>query len=81
MQDGDCDIDSRVVRKHPEGCLVMPVVMPIPHIATRQSWKVLPLPEIRADLGFAESYTTADFELIKRGLIPDEMEDKWFIFI
>jgi hypothetical protein len=28
----------------------------------------------------AESYTHADFEKIKRGLIPEEMEDKWFIF-
>jgi hypothetical protein len=49
-------------------------------IATRGCWKVLPLPEIQVDLCFAESYTTAEFELIKRGSIPDDMEDKWFIF-
>jgi hypothetical protein len=49
-------------------------------IATRESWKVSPLPEIRTELGFAESYTTAEFEVIKRGLIPEEMEDKWFVF-
>src|SRR5689334_3790210 len=49
-------------------------------IATRECWKVLPLPEIRAELGFAATYTSVDFELIKRGLIPEEMEDKWFVF-
>jgi hypothetical protein len=60
------------------------VIMPAPdahRIATRNSWgKVLPLPEIRAELGFAESYSEADFERIKRGLIPSAMEDKWFVF-
>jgi len=49
-------------------------------IATRESWTVLPLPEYRAALGFAETYTSADFERLKCGLIPEEMEDKWFIF-
>ena len=49
-------------------------------IATRESWEVRPLPEARAELGFAESYTNEEFELIKRGLIPEEMEHKWFIF-
>src|SRR5262245_54727982 len=49
-------------------------------IATRGSCKVLPLPDIRADLGFGESYTADDFERIKRGVTPQEMEDKWFVF-
>jgi hypothetical protein len=31
-------------------------------------------------LGFVEYYTFDEFERIKRGLIPREMEDKWFIF-
>jgi hypothetical protein len=38
------------------------------------------LPESRADLSFAESYTAGEFERIKRGVIPREMEDKWFVF-
>lgn len=41
---------------------------------------VLPCPELRADLGFAEVYTPSEFDRIKRGLIPIEMEDKWFMF-
>jgi hypothetical protein len=48
--------------------------------ATRNSWNILPPPATRTDLGFAESYTPSEFERIKRGLIPLEMEDKWFIF-
>jgi hypothetical protein len=31
-------------------------------------------------LGLTASYSPADFELIKRGSIPEEMEDKWFVF-
>src|SRR5262245_18198850 len=48
--------------------------------ATREMWKLLPLPEIRAGVGLDESYTVQEFERIKRGLIPSEMEDKWFVF-
>ena len=53
---------------------------PSNEIATRASWKTLPLPEDRADLEFTASYTMDELERIKRGLIPQEMEDKWFIF-
>lgn len=63
--------------------MLPPVDMPdqdANRIATRECWKVLPLPEIRVELGFAAAYTSAEFELIKRGLIPEEMEDKWFVF-
>ena len=49
-------------------------------IATRNSWKTLPLPSQREELRFAENYSTAEFEVMKQGLIPVEMEDKWFIF-
>ncbi|MBI5593112.1 MAG: hypothetical protein HY881_21815 [Deltaproteobacteria bacterium] len=52
----------------------------IPKLATRESWQILPPPDIRVDLGFAESYTLEEFDRIKRGLIPREMEDKWFVF-
>jgi hypothetical protein len=48
--------------------------------ATRDSWKTLPLPSQREDLRFAESYSATEFEAIKQGLVPVEMEDKWFIF-
>lgn len=47
--------------------------------AKRRSWKTL-APGTVADLGFSDSYTTAEFERLKLGLIPEQMEDKWFIF-
>lgn len=49
-------------------------------IATRDSWKILPLPTARADLAFTESFAPEEFERMKRGLIPRQMEDKWFIY-
>jgi len=49
-------------------------------IATRQSWKTQPVPRVRADLGFAQTYAAVEFDRLKRGLIPQEMEDRWFIF-
>jgi hypothetical protein len=57
----------------------MPDSEPDP-IAVRASWQTLPLPEARVDLGFAASYSNEDFARIRRGIIPHEMEDKWFIF-
>ena len=41
---------------------------------------ILPLPEVRAPLGFEEPATTEEIECIKRGVVPQEMEDKWFVF-
>ena len=48
--------------------------------ATRESWKTEPLPAVRAPLPFDASYTSDEFERLRRGLIPQQMEDKWFIF-
>ena len=48
--------------------------------ARRDSWKTLPLPEVRAALGLDECYTAEEFARIQHGLIPQEMEDKWFVF-
>ena len=48
--------------------------------ASRKSWKAKDLPEQREVLGFANSYTAEEFALIQQGLIPEAMEDKWFIY-
>ena len=61
----------------------MDAILPGPatnSIAMRESWKTLDPPETRTELDFTESYNRSDFERIKRGLVPEEMEDKWFIF-
>lgn len=49
-------------------------------IATRASWKIHPCPDKRVSLSFAGTYGPIEFEKIKSGLIPLEMEDKWFMF-
>ncbi len=44
------------------------------------SWQNLPMPEEVAELEYKAEYSADEFERISRGLIPREMEDKWFIF-
>ncbi|MDX2245610.1 MAG: hypothetical protein SF052_02460 [Bacteroidia bacterium] len=38
------------------------------------------MPESRAELSLKKSFTPEEFNRLKNGLIPREMEDKWFIF-
>jgi hypothetical protein len=40
----------------------------------------LPPPTLRADLGLSHSYTAPEFEQIRRGFVPMDMEEKWFIY-
>jgi hypothetical protein len=49
-------------------------------VATQESWKILPMPMKRVPLGFDASYDDSDAEKIMCGLIPKNMEDKWFIY-
>ncbi len=49
--------------------------------ATRSSWKNQPLPARRARLPVQRGFTIAEFQQIARGFIPQQMEDKWFIFL
>jgi hypothetical protein len=48
--------------------------------ATRTSWKTLPIPAQREPLEFAATFNTAEAELLVMGLIPQGMEDKWFVY-
>ena len=48
--------------------------------ATRDSWKINPLPEARKALNVQKTYSLGEFARIESGLIPLEMEQKWFIF-
>ncbi len=50
--------------------------------ATRQSWPNLqPLPTQHSALSLQREFTEQEYECICRGVIPESMEDKWFIFI
>ena len=48
--------------------------------ATRASWKTEPMPEARARLAYTRSFDAAEHERVTRGIVPVEMEDKWFVF-
>lgn len=47
--------------------------------ASMNSWKTLDPPLQREPLGFTALFTDADADALKEGLIPRQMEDKWFI--
>ena len=48
--------------------------------ATPSDWKTVPLPEERTTIGLDRNFSLEELEQIKRGVIPVEMEDKWFIY-
>lgn len=50
-------------------------------IATRGTWQHNPMPESRAELKIERRYTAVEYSQMKNGLVPHEMEDKWFIFL
>jgi hypothetical protein len=49
-------------------------------VATRSSWQIRPLPEERATLPFERRFTKDEHARLVLGLVPAQMEDKWFIF-
>lgn len=49
-------------------------------IAQRSDWQTRLMPNESKPLAMQESYTLQEFEQISRGLIPQQMEDKWFIY-
>lgn len=48
--------------------------------AKRSSWKVLPEPEARVWFDLPMALSKDQASVLRRGLIPEVMEDKWFVF-
>jgi len=48
--------------------------------ATGSDWKHLEAPAERENLGFEAAFSADETERILRGLLPDSMDDKWFIY-
>lgn len=48
--------------------------------ATRESWQHSPMPESCKPLAWSRTFPPEEREVIARGLIPRQMEDKWFIY-
>lgn len=51
-----------------------------PETATRGSWQIKPMPEARATVPYARTFGKDEHVRMRRGLVPEQMEDKWFIF-
>lgn len=49
--------------------------------AKLDSWMTKPMPDAIADLDYSAEFSPQEFERISHGLIPKEMEDKWFIVL
>jgi hypothetical protein len=49
--------------------------------ATRKSHSIYPFSRRRALIPFERSFTAEEFERVKLGVLPQEMEDHWFIFL
>ncbi len=52
-----------------------------PITATRQTHRVRPFPRRRALIPFDRNFTSEEFDRVKLGVIPREMEDHWCIFL
>ena len=52
----------------------------MPSRATGASWKHEPFPEARAKLAFERRFSPDERRRIELGLVPEQMEDKWFIY-
>jgi len=50
-------------------------------IARPDSWKSVGMPSTASSLSLERRYTEEEFSVIARGVVPEQMEDKWFIFM
>lgn len=48
--------------------------------ATKSSWKILDAPRQCEPLEYEYVFDDADADRLQLGLIPQEMEDKWFVY-
>ncbi|OYE00476.1 hypothetical protein [Nostoc sp. 'Peltigera membranacea cyanobiont' 232] len=49
-------------------------------IAKRDDWKTEPMPSASTKIALEKLYSQEEFDRITAGVIPEQMEDKWFIF-
>ena len=50
-------------------------------IARRSDWKTLPMPERHVTFVLNRSFSEKEMNALRRGNIPQEMEDKWFWYM
>jgi len=49
-------------------------------IARSSDWKTIALPLKRTTIPLSRRFSEKEMQMIRKGLIPEEMEDKWFIY-
>lgn len=49
-------------------------------LAERASWQTQPMPERKVTLAFHRAFDDVEMEQIRLGIVPEEMEEKWFIY-
>ncbi|MEH2077262.1 MAG: hypothetical protein V7K57_23160 [Nostoc sp.] len=49
-------------------------------IAKRDDWKTESMPSASTNITVEKLYSQEEFDRITAGVIPEQMEDKWFIF-
>lgn len=49
-------------------------------IAKRDDWKTEPMPSESKNITLEKFYSQQEFDRITAGVIPQQMEDRWFIF-
>ncbi len=48
-------------------------------MATADDWKHLPFGQVTA-IPYSAEFSATQFDILRRGLVPEVMEDKWFIY-
>ena len=48
--------------------------------AVHADWKTAPMPEAKVALRLDRAFGDEEMAAIRKGLVPDQMEDKWFIY-
>jgi len=49
--------------------------------ARKDSWPIQCMPEAATMLDYGREFSGEEFKMISRGFIPQEMEDKWFMYL
>lgn len=49
-------------------------------VALPTDWQTAPMPNEKVELDYQRAFSAQEFEQIRQGFIPLEMEDKWFIY-
>ncbi len=49
-------------------------------VVSRGSWKTVEPEEGFVDFDYSDTFSVSEYEIMKLGLLPEAMEDKWFIY-